>query len=412
MTKPRLLLANVHYEPWSYGGGTIVVQAMATRLARDHGWQVLVVTTFQDHTIAAYTSKRYRVNGVDVVAVCLPPDLTYRERFANPRFDEAFERIVTAFDPQVAHVHCVQNMGATFFRHLDSRNIPFAVTVHDAWWWCERQFMVMENGSYCHQVKVNYTVCGFCIPDVRMTVSRRDLLFQELLKARLILFPSDYFRDLGVANGMPALRCRTNKNGVLPPGKDYRRTGRPELRFGFVGGPGPNKGSKQILEAFRALDRTDYELVIVDAAQNVGRTWRHEIDWTVPGRLRFHPGYTVKTIDDFFGSIDVLLFPSLWKESFGLTVREALIRDVWVIASDAGGVAEDCAPGVNSTVIPMSTDPTGLTLALKRMLDEPLRLGYENPRKAQIVTNDDQARELSNMLKELLGGDVGVSRVA
>lgn len=412
MTRPRLLLANVHYEPWSYGGGTIVVQAMAQRLGRDHGWQVLVVTTFQDPTIAPYTTKRYRMNDIDVVAVCLPPDLTTGERFANPRFDEAFSRIVAAFDPNVAHVHCVQNMGATFFRYFEARGIPFAVTIHDAWWWCERQFMVMESGSYCHQVKIDHTICGYCVPDITQTLARKQVLYAELMKASLLLFPSDYFRELGIANGLPAQRCRTNKNGVLPPGKDYRRTGRPALRFGFVGGPGPNKGSKQILEAFRAIERTDYELVIVDAAQNVGRTWRHEIDWSVPGELRFHPGYTVKNIDEFFASIDVLLFPSLWKESFGLTVREALIRDVWVIVSDAGGIAEDCVDGVNATLIPMSTNPARLMHALKQILESPIALEYENPKKKEIVTSDEQARELSEMLNELLSQETGLSRLA
>ena len=412
MTGRRLLLANVHYEPWSYGGGTIVVQAMAQRLARDHGWQVLVVTTFQDPVVADYSSKRYRVNGIDVVAVCMPPNLTVEERYANPRFDEVFARIVSAFDPHVAHVHCVQNMGATFFRHLDSRGVPFAVTIHDAWWWCERQFMMMKNGSYCHQVKIDHAVCGHCVPDLNYTVARRNTLYGELMKASLILFPSNYYRDLGIANELPAFRCRTNKNGVAPPGKEFRRIARSQLRFGFVGGPGPSKGSKQVLEAFRSIPRTDYELVIVDAAQNVGRTWRHDIDWSVPGRWRFHPGYDMHSIDKFFESIDVLLFPSLWKESFGLTVREALIRDVWVVASDAGGIAEDCVDGVNSTLIPMSPDPTRLRLALERLLQEPIPLDYENPRKADIVTCDDQARELSAMLAGLLEQKADVPRVA
>ena len=201
-------------------------------------------------------------------------------------------------------------------------------------------------------------------------------------------------------------RCRGTGQG------HYRRSGCTALRFGFVGGPGSNKGSKQILEAFRSLSRTDYELVIVDAAQNVGRTWRHEIDWSVPGVLRFHPGYTARNIDDFFRSVDVLLFPSLWKESFGLTVREALIRDVWVIASDAGGIAEDCVDGVNATLIPMSTNPAGLKHALERLLDEPVSLDYENPRKGDIVSCDDQARELSEMLTGLLEQDTEVRVVA
>lgn len=58
----------------------------------------------------------------------------------------------------------------------------------------------------------------------------------------------------------------------------------------------------------------------------------------------------------FFDDIDVLLFPSQWKESFGLTVREALAWNVWVIATDAGGVVEDLVNGENASIIPLDGD--------------------------------------------------------
>lgn len=401
MSGRKLLIAHVHYAPWSYGGATVVVQAMAERLASQHGWNVLVLTTFTDPSIASYTMKRYEVNGVQVAAVCLPAGLHSPDRHANPRFDRVAQDIIAAFAPDIAHVHCVQNMGATFMRILADRKVPLAVTIHDAWWWCERQFMVMENGSYCHQKSIDLAVCRYCVPDLNDTRQRNRLLAGELDRAGLVLFPSDFFRDIGTANGLPSARCRTNKNGIQPPGVNYRRTGRASLRFGFVGGPGPNKGSRQILEAFRAIGSKDYELVIVDAAQKLGQSWRNIIDWSVPGTLRFHPAYDETTIDDFFASIDVLLFPSLWKESFGLTVREALRRDVWCVVSDAGGSAEDCVPGVNSTVIPMSTDSRYLREALENLLEKPVPLDYENPHKLDIVTCDDQARELSGLLAQL-----------
>jgi len=60
----------------------------------------------------------------------------------------------------------------------------------------------------------------------------------------------------------------------------------------------------------------------------------------VRGKLSIVPAYTQDGMDDFFAGIDVLLFPSQWKKSFGLTVRVALARDVWVIATEGGGPAE------------------------------------------------------------------------
>ena len=187
------------------------------------------------------------------------------------------------------------------------------------------------------------------------------------------------------------------------PGPGYRRSAPPagtRLRFGFVGGPGPNKGAAQVLGALRSVGRSDYELVIVDAAQNNATSWRADFDWKVPGKLTFHPAYTMASIDDFFAKIDVLLFPSQWKESFGLTVREAMARDVWVVASDAGGLSEDCADGVNSTLIAMSADHRPLARAIAMLLDTHNAAGYRNPRRDAITTVAGQALQLD----QLLGG--------
>jgi len=58
-------------------------------------------------------------------------------------------------------------------------------------------------------------------------------------------------------------------------------------------------------------------------------------------------------IDEFYAQIDVLIVPSIWPESFGLVSREAALRGVWVIAADAGGLAEDIAEAETGFIFPM-----------------------------------------------------------
>ena len=47
-----------------------------------------------------------------------------------------------------------------------------------------------------------------------------------------------------------------------------------------------------------------------------------------------------RDIAQFLGRTRVLLMPSLWYEGFGLTVMEAMLHGIPVIASDAGGLVE------------------------------------------------------------------------
>jgi glycosyltransferase involved in cell wall biosynthesis len=100
-------------------------------------------------------------------------------------------------------------------------------------------------------------------------------------------------------------------------------------------------------------------------------------------------------MDDFFSSIDVLLFPSQWKESFGLTVREAISRGVWVIVTDAGGIVEDCIEGVNSNIVPMDGDYVPLRDSIKAILDEGKAPVVQD---RTVVSIGQQAHELNDIL--------------
>ena len=64
------------------------------------------------------------------------------------------------------------------------------------------------------------------------------------------------------------------------------------------------------------------------------------------------------------------MFPTQWKESFGLAVREALARNVWVIATDAGGVVEDLIDGENATIIPLDGDYVSLRKAIVQAIEK------------------------------------------
>ena len=172
--------------------------------------------------------------------------------------------------------------------------------------------------------------------------------------------------------------------------------------FGFVGGPGAIKGSEQIIRAFNEIDRTDYTLHVVDAAGNVGSSWVDPDYWNIPGAVKFIPPYRQDVMDDFFAGIDVLLFPSQWKESFGLTVREALVRHIWVISTDSGVVAEDLEDGVNASVIPFGSGVSELRHCIEQALDRDQWMSYENSLAHQIRGFGDQASGLSAYLQGLL----------
>lgn len=399
----RLVVINVHYAPQSFGGATIVAEAVNEHLAKDHGWQVTVITTHVDPSIPPYHLRRYRARGVDLISINLPMEKRYVEEYDNRTMNSLMADLIERLAPDVVHAHAVQRLGCGYFEAIKALGIPLVVTAHDCWWICDRQFMVDLHGRYCYQEEISPERCRYCVDLPDQFENKLESLRENLARADLVLAPSQFQRDLYAANGVPDDRCRVNGNGIYPPGPASVQKS-DKLVFGFIGGPGPLKGAPVIVEAFNELaPRDDYILRVVDAAQNVGVSWKDHGFWRVPGQLEFHPAYDLDSIDEFFAGIDVLLFPSQWKESFGLTVREALARDVWVIACSEGGVGEAIVDGENGELIPMTARSDDLRRAIFRCLQQPDRIrSHHNPHKDQIRFFDEQAAELSKMLQELV----------
>lgn len=412
----RVLVVNVFFAPRSFGGATIVAEEMTQHLAARDDTEVFVFTTSARDGSVPHELVRYRACGAEVIAARMPFHADHIIAFDDPAMGERFDDVLRAVTPDVVHFHAMQNLGAALTRTCQLRAVPYVVTLHDAWWLCERQFMVRADNVYCHQTAIDLKVCERCIPGARHLGPRMDILLQSLHAAALLLSPSASHAALYLANGFPPARMRVNRNGVRRPAPAHPASSRPAssrpaslrgtgatgpLRFGFVGGNARLKGAAVIHAAFRSIARRDWTLVIVDNTRDLGFSSVAAEEWRLPGQVEIVPPYDADGLDAFFAGLDVLLFPSQWKESYGLTVREALLRDVWVIATDSGGAAEEIVEGVNGTVVPLGNDPAPLAAAIEATLDRAASIRtHVNPFKDVIATLEEQARELHAFLAE------------
>ncbi|MEJ5143060.1 glycosyltransferase [Gluconobacter albidus] len=400
----RVLMANVYFAPRSFGGATIVAEEMGRRLVRK-GVKVSVLTSRPSVVDLPDGDIRYDVDGMTVFASVLPDDQGGLGQLDNPAMAARFAEILEACQPDVVHVHAAQGLGAGLLRVCQEKGVPYVLTLHDAWWLCERQFMVRAEGRYCFQTTIDPAVCQACVPGARHLADRAVVMRQALNGAALLISPSQAHRELYLANGIAPERIVVNRNGFRWPERPRRkRTAGTPLRFGFVGGTEAVKGYGLLKEAMQSLSRSDWELVLVDNKLNLGFQSIFPEDWSVRGQLRVVPAYTQSGLDDFYDQVDVLLFPSQWKESYGLTVREALARDVWVVTTSPGGQSEDVVDGLNGTCLPLDGKARTLAVAVSSLLDAPERFeAYANPFRDRLATYDIQADELYGFLKQASG---------
>lgn len=395
----RVLTVNVHYAPETYGGATIVAEELTRELAA-LGHETYVLTATASTAIPEGGLYRYQDGETPVLALRRPHPFTAMDQYTQPELGDRFAQVLDAVRPDVVHFHAMQTLGVEMVERAQQAGVRTVVTCHDAWWFCERQFMVRSTGQWCGQVGIDARVCATCIPDPGVHELRQIRSREILNRCSAVLTPSAYWAEVMSASGVDPALIHVNRNGVSRPPEGYIRTPYAgPVRFGYVGGDNPIKGAPQLRKALDGMRRSDYRLRLVDSTLNLGTQSMFAQDWEYPGHIEIIPGYDSSTIDEFFDSIDVLLFPSQWRESYGLTVREAVLRGVWVIATQGGGTTEDLRDGVNAHLIPLDGRSDALRAAMEQILDDPAPyLGTAQPVKP-IPTFAAQAAELEGILR-------------
>ncbi|MFP4845642.1 glycosyltransferase family 4 protein [Winogradskyella sp. PE311] len=104
----------------------------------------------------------------------------------------------------------------------------------------------------------------------------------------------------------------------------------------------PKKGLHVVLDAFAKVYKTNKnaKLIIVGVNREINQE-----GVIVIGRVENH------LLPKYYQMSDVYLFPSLWKEGFGIVLAEAMHCGCYIIASDQGGIKEVVGNGLYGTLI-------------------------------------------------------------
>jgi|GEM_PF-1592510 len=113
-------------------------------------------------------------------------------------------------------------------------------------------------------------------------------------------------------------------------------------KFGLVGQIAPHKGHDLVVEAMALLKQKDVYFnlkVFGQGAQDYIDKLKEKIEeYDLVDYIEWK-GF-INNIDDIYSNIDILLFPTITLESFGMGIIEAGVRGVPCLATQAGGLAE------------------------------------------------------------------------
>ncbi|TXM94241.1 glycosyltransferase [Methylobacterium sp. WL116] len=395
--KPRLLVVAVYFPPQTVGGATRVVRDNVDHFL-DHAadaFEIAIVATDLG-AAPAYRTRIDNYRGVPVYRIAAP-QVNYGEwRGFDPEMKAPFEALLDRFEPDLVHFHCVQHLTASVVEAVAERGLPYLITLHDAWWISDFQFLVDEDG----QVRTPSSDPLLHSLNRRVSpmasIARRRELGRVMEGAAGLLAVSNAFADLYRAAGH--LRTVAVPNGVsLLPRVERRQSATGRVRLGQIGGRTVHKGAVLIEAVLRTYAFERLSMTVVDHAY-AGDYLREEVWGTTP--VRIVGRVAQERVWDLYADLDVLLAPSLWPESFGLVTREARAAGLWVVASDRGAIGEEIVEGVDGfRVDPSSLDALRQVLTLidvnsDRFLESP------PPPPASPRTMADQGADLMRLYAE------------
>lgn len=323
---------------------------------------------------------------------------------------DSYEKVFTSFEPDIIHIHTFMGVHKAFFEVAKARKIRLVFTAHDFFPICPkvtmfRQGKICSSAFSCEECgECNVTALGIIKIKLLQSFLYRKLKDSILVKKvrqrhrNRYLGTADQTIDshsIGTSNEYKELRnyyyslirmmdiihfnssvtkevydrffnisssiiINISHSSII----DHRKIktfSEKMLRIRYLG---PQSDGKGFYILKKALDKL----------WNKGHNFCLDVHFTpttIEPYIRIHPRYDYSELEKIFDETDILIVPSIWYETFGFTVIEALSYGVPVIISDTVGAKDILS--ANSGIIIENIDADKIYFEIKNLTSERLK---------------------------------------
>lgn len=391
------VLKVIHGFPPDYMAGSEVysyrlVQAMAKKVRL-----VCVFSRVENQFAPAYTVYDECLDGIRIRRINKPDrDYTFESKFHDGNIDKLFQNYVEEIMPDVVHFGHLSHLSTDLVNIISEKfRLPIVFTLHDFWLLCVKGQLINQNNERCDGPSVQK--CFECSPYKTSKNSvRQELKFMRQLvdKVDVFLVPSHTVRNFFISHGIPKEKLLYSQYGFDKsriPFKKRTYTTSSQVKFGFMGRIIPTKGIATLIDAFADIDANMFVYGGID--ENRKRYLKHS-------NIHFMGAYNNDDVDSILQSIDVLVVPSIWLENAPLTIQEAFLAGVPVIASNIGGMKELVRDNVNGYLFQVG-EPDALKDIVLRIQNNPEILNQLQSSRDDIRSIEDDVNFICNLYEQL-----------
>ena len=283
--------------------------------------------------------------------------------FRNRAVLECFKKTLLEFRPHVIHIHHTLYLSGELIFIAKQQGIPVVLTLHDYWFLCHKLHMVDSWGNQCSGPRGS-AKCALCFLSekkgalglVNACLLGMPLLYRTryqkkvLDSADFLVVPAGFFRDILSRYLKSVQKIRIIPYGISTPQTPHSpglSISKP-IRFAYLGTIKPHKGIDILIDAFNALAPEESACLDIYGHVKAGDKYGLEmLQKCHEGRIRFRGSYNNQNVETILKRSDVVIVPSIWRETGPLVALEALANGRPVIASNLGGMAEIIQEGEN-----------------------------------------------------------------
>lgn len=375
--EPHHILHVLHtFVPDTHGGVETYVARIAA--AQQRAGHRITVLAGRERGAAEPLWTEQVVDGLRVLRL-RPRARDLQNVLRNPDLDaEVFGELLRREGVDLVHLHHWHNVSSELVRMTRAVGVPVVVTAHDFFSICPRLFR-MRDGRICAP-DVSRDTCVECVAP--MVEAPREVVdatlvdwyaahTAEMRAADPILTLSrdqaDYLQQVPQLRGIE-FRPVDLPTVELSPSTTYAGRDGGRLRIVTWGGLVPGKGLDVLVRACERLDNPHeisvhhFGRVIDESYATAVRGLAQRIELEIAGT------YGERVMREDFPRYDLAVFPSLFRETYGYVVDEAMLLGLPVVISDLGAPPERLGQrGVAFT----AGDAEALAEILQRLIDEP-----------------------------------------
>jgi len=262
----------------------------------------------------------------------------------NPLAAKELRRFAERVRPDVAHVHNTwYALSPSVLAALTDADVPVVMTLHNYRLLCANA-QLFRNGGPCQDCVGSHPWHGVwhrcyhgsalasAAASATIALNRQRSTWER--HVALFLTMTEFSKQRFVAGGLPDERIWVKPHSVADPG---RRPALPSTSRAilYVGRLSAEKGLPVLIDAMADLREADLELLVIGDGPE-----RSALERRAGPGVRFIGRLEPAQVRDQMLRARALAFPSVWFETFGMSVVEAMAAGLPVIASDLGGTRE------------------------------------------------------------------------